>query len=434
MNNNIINTKAIPKVSTSYLLCNIFKIKSNLLVELTKLHDKMGDVFGIQADNLKCFIRRPDLIKHVLVDNHTSYEKGVGFILFHNIVGQGLLTSDGEKWITERKVLGHEFLKHNQSLNSQIIHEELEKFNTKWANENLINLTYDLNELIIRTTCRMIFQYDFTESVDQIRKWFHDYDHYIGIQQRSFIKLPINTPLPYLKRAKEAIVGLRSFAASLMQKKLESPEMNMIKRMKENNFSEESICDNILTFFIAGHESTANSINFTFLLLRDNPKYFDIVKKEISTVKDFSNIDELEKLQYLDLIIKESLRLYPTIPLFPRVAKVDDQLGEYHVKKGDLIALSPWIMHRSEKHWTKPLEFYPERFIELKPEREFIYFPFGLGPRKCIGASISNLQMKKIISYLFSNYSFDITGPSLDKIHHNVSLSPISNVFLKLKK
>ena len=97
--------KEIPKVPFILLLRRLFNLKKNLLNEVENLHGKFGDVYGIQVENLKCFIRRPDLIKYVLVDNHLNYEKGVGFKLFHNIVGFGLLTSDGKKWIKERKVL-----------------------------------------------------------------------------------------------------------------------------------------------------------------------------------------------------------------------------------------------------------------------------------------------------------------------------------------
>jgi cytochrome P450 len=425
--------KEIPKVPFLLLLRRILNLKKNLLNEVESLHEQFGDVYGIQVENLKCFIRRPDLIKYVLVDNHLNYEKGVGFKLFHGLIGFGLLTSDSKKWIKERKVLNFEFTRQNQDTNFSIVEDELQKFKARWDNDNKINLTESINELTIHTITKILFNIDFDYNLNDIRKWFLDYDSYIGKQQKSFVKLPLWIPLPYLIKAKAAREGLRGFAKNIMNDCLTSPSANMIKRMKENSFDETTICDHILTFFIAGHETTANSINFTFMLLRDNPKYIEHLKQEFSPLPIDVDRQTLESQVYLDIILKESLRLFPTIPLFPRIAKTEDMLGEYKVKKGDMIAFSPWVMHRTEKYWKNALKFQPERFIDKKFEKDYIYFPFGLGPRKCIGASLSTLQMKKILFYIFKNYNFDITGPDINNFKHNVSLSPSSDVFLSKK-
>jgi cytochrome P450 len=422
--------KKIPEIPFSFLLRRIFRLKKHLLKEIEFLHEVFGSVFGIQVDNLKCFIKRPDLIKQVLVDKHLHYEKGVGFVLFHNVVGFGLLTSDGDKWVKERKVLNFEFQRQNENTSFDIIREELERIQAKSFKKDQANFTQSVNELTVKTICRILFNYEVNDDIWKLRKWFHDYDYFFGKQQKSFIKFPLWVPLPYILRAKASIRGLRGFAQKVLAEKIKSDDMNMIKRMKEAGFDDQNICDHILTFFIAGHETTANSMNFTMLLLRDHPEYIEKLKQEVRGVEGEINKDSVGNLQYLDIIIKESLRLYPTIPLFPRIAKDDDTLGEYEIKKGDMIAFSPWIMHRSSEFWEDPLKFYPERFIDKKFEKDFIYFPFGGGPRKCIGAALSTLQMKEIFFYLFKQYDFDIQGPVTTHFTHNVSLAPKGDVML----
>lgn len=243
--------------------------------------------------------------------------------------------------------------------------------------------------------------------------------------------MPLYLPLPYLSRARAAIKGLRNFSLIIKNACLDATDQNMIKRMHEAGFNEETICDHILTFFIAGHETTANSINFTFLLLRDNRKELGLLLEEIKSVPVKNRLD-LENLELLDQVIKESLRLFPTIPLFPRIAIEDDILGDFKIKKGDMIAFSPWIIHRSEDFWDSPLEFQPSRFKNQNYEKEFIYFPFGAGPRKCIGATMSTMQMKMIISFIFKNYQFLIDGPETNDFNHNVSLSPSRDIYLNL--
>lgn len=420
-------SKKIQKVPFSHVVRRIFSIKKNLLNEIESFHEIYGDVFGIEVDNLKCFIRRPDLIKQVLVEDHMNYEKSVGFRLFQNVIGLGLLTSDGDKWIKERKVLNLEFTRHNQENVAKVVQEKLEKLKSEWDKKESINFTKEMNELTMETICRILFNYELTDEKEEIRTWFKDYDSFIGRQQKSFIKLPLWFPLPHLIRAKKAVIGLRSFAKRLMDESLSSEEPNMIKRMKENGFSNNTICDHILTFFIAGHETTANSINFTLLLLRDNPLVMEKLVDEINGASS----DQATELEYLDLVIKESLRLFPTIPLFPRIVKKDNQLGEFEVQQGDMIAFSPWIMHRCSKYWENPKLFQPERFIGKNPEREFIYFPFGGGPRKCIGAALSSYQMKNILFFILKNYNFSIDGPVTEDFNHNVSLSPARDIYLK---
>lgn len=423
--------KKIPKVPFIFLLRRIFNLKKHLLNEIEYLHTIYGNVFGIQVENLKCFIKDPNLIKQVLVQKHLNYEKGVGFKTFQNVIGFGLLTSDGNKWSTERKVLNKEFSNQSQDNNYEIIQNELNTLKKKWDKSDRINLTQSLNELTIKTICKILFNYNFEGSIKELRQWFHDYDHYIGKQQKSFIKLSLSLPIPYLMRAKAAIKGLRNFSLLLKQECLESTSPNMIKRMHEAGFDDKTICDHILTFFIAGHETTANSINFTFLLLRDNQKERELLQKEIDS-NSVNNREQLYQLTHLDNIIKESLRLYPTIPLFPRIAKEDDTLGDYKIHRGDMIVFSPWIMHRSELFWEKPLDFIPQRFENNNFEKDFIYFPFGGGPRKCIGATMSTMQMKMIIHFIFKNYSFKIEGPYTNNFTHNVSLAPSGDIYLNL--
>tara|TARA_B110001454_G_C12723218_1_gene435901 strand:- start:18316 stop:19620 length:1305 start_codon:yes stop_codon:yes gene_type:complete len=424
--------RPIRKVPFLQILLHFFSIKSHLLVQLEKFHGQYGDVFAIQADNLKCFIKRPDMIKRVLMDNHMNYEKSVGFKNFHVLLGKGLLTSDGAKWMGDRKVLNTEFSGISRADNIKIANEEYQSMRSKWVVGQEINFSKAVYELVVHTVCREIFRIKFPSSLDEFKVAFIDFDRYLSYQQRSLIKFPFWFPHPVLIRANRAKNKLRKIAEDIVNAALDEPTPNMIKTMLQNNFPRENILDHILTFFIAGHETTVNSLLFTMLLLRDNPVAWTKLKNEIDQAPANPDPDTLDKLEYLDCVIKESLRLFPTIPLFPRVAKEDDQLGEFQIRKGDTVALSPWLVHRSENLWPDALKFKPERFIGKRYEQEYIYFPFALGPRKCIGAALSSLNMKIFIFLLFKNNDFKITGPKTEDYIHNVSLAPASDLNLFL--
>lgn len=424
--------RVINKVPMSQILKRFRSIKNQLLVELERFHGQYGDVFAIQADNLKCFIRRPDLIKRVLMDNHTNYEKSVGFKHFHVLLGKGLLTSDGPKWLGDRKVLNTEFSGISRADNIKIATEEYRRMRATWKPGQNINLSKAIYELVVRTVCREVFRIPFPASLDDFKSAFIDFDKYLSYQQRSLVKFPFWFPHPVLIKANLAKNKLRQMAQKIVDTALAEPSPNMIKTMLQNNFDRENILDHILTFFIAGHETTVNSLLFTLLLLRDNPAAMTKLKNEISRCPDNPDADTLDKLEYLDCVIKESLRLFPTIPLFPRVAKADDTLGEYQIRKGDTVALSPWLMHRSEAYWPEALKFKPERFVGKRFEQEYIYFPFALGPRKCIGAALSSLNMKIFIFLLLKYNDFTITGPKTEDYIHNVSLAPAGDLNLFL--
>jgi cytochrome P450 len=293
-----------------------------------------------------------------------------------------------------------------------------------------MNLTECLNYYFIHLVWVEIFNFPFEDSLEELKRYFREYDTFITNQQKALIKFPYWMPIPYFKRAMNAKDELRLFAKRALSKTQEGSLTNFISVMKMGHYPEDQIIDQILTAFIGGNESSYNSTQFTFLLLRDHPEFLSKLVTEISVNPNLTNFTDIDALPYLDAVIKESLRLYPTIPLFPRVAKSEDQLDDYILQKGDMIAMSPWTMHRAEKYWPKALEFKPERFFEKNFEREFIYFPFALGPRKCIGAAMATVNMKTFIYHLIQDYTFSIGGPSLKNIIHKVSLVPAGDLSL----
>jgi cytochrome P450 len=416
------------------LLLRLKQLKKDTIAEVSKLHDEYGEIFCVPRSGTQTvMLKNPSHIKHVLIDNYTNYEKGMAFSTFHPLVKKGLLTIDGKRWVSDRKVIKPEFLSQSFEGHQKYIFSELDELVNRWSKREEVNFTDEICEFILKGICKILFQYDLDWNCDDIRSWLEDYTNFVGRQQSNIIKIPYGAPVPYIIKARSAAAKLTEFAQHIINTQMQRPGENMIKRMKQADFTEEEMRHHIITLFVAGHDTTANTLNFLFLLLRDHPQQFSELKEKIRNTSGEVTNQELSQIDLLNNIIKETLRLYPAVPVFARMVKEDDLIsGQYIVKAKDMIAISPWAVHRSESYWKNALEFRPERFQGLDLSKNYHFFPFGFGPRKCIGSELSFFEMRAIVFTILRHFDFSITGQKdREKYKHNISLSPLKDVFLK---
>ncbi len=421
----------IHEISLSSLLSRVFKIKKELIKEAKKLHDQYGDIIRVNHLGLDTYlISDPKLIKHILIDNYKNYEKGKAFITFHHLVKNGLLTSDGKKWANDRKVIFPNFMKKRIVDHEEIIFQVLK--DSKIEEKNEINLSELTREIVIKIISKILFNYSVDDNLQNIRSWINDYTAYIGAQQRGFIKFPIWVPLPKVIKAKKAAARLKTFAKKIFELK-KCEDGNMLQRMNLSGIPESDILDHIITLFIAGHDTTINTILFLFYLLNENPTYLEKIKYEVNQLPKNASLEQIEKLEWLNNCLNETFRLFPGIPIFARIAKEDDQItNDFKVNKGAMMAILPWAVHRNNNYWDKPLIFLPERFKDKSQIEKNKFIPFGLGPRKCIGADLSLVKMRHILFYIFRNIEFDIySNSSSSDFEHDISVSPNKDIFLK---
>jgi cytochrome P450 len=263
------------------------------------------------------------------------------------------------------------------------------------------------------------------------------------------IQVLLNMPLiPLTARGRRGRRGqqyLRHTLGALVRERLEpgAPEdfvTNVIRALMERFPEEEAIelaVDNAATFYLAGHETTANTTTWTLYLLSEQPELQDRASAEAEAALS-GGIDAglPDRLPLLRAILEESLRLYPPVPRFDREAVAADLLGEHEIKPGELVSIWPWIIHRHHKLWERPDTFDPERFAaDSKEERHrFQYIPFGGGPRTCVGARLATAEALTILAIWLSQWRFKPAPGRSVQVSGMVTLRPKGGLPLLLER
>ncbi len=410
---------SIPIVSFSKVLKNASRILKNPLPFHHENFEKHGDIFRVQLGfgHSVIFTRDAGLAKHTLQKQHKNYHKSpLQSKDLAKYVGEGLLTANGEKWLKQRRLIQPAF--HKKKLEEiigtiqSVIKEELSLIQP----DKTINVFPLMNDLAFKVVAKSLFSYTDTGNtitrlqfitqeaqktlIKEIRQpykrwWFH-----LSGKIRSTLKL-----------TQEARDILNDIIEE--RKKSNKSYNDLLDMLLESRYEDggamnnEQLIDEILILFTAGHETTSNALTFTLLLLAFHPEIQEKVYKEVSeSTEDMPPMEQVTKHQYTKQCIEESMRLYPPAYFSDRVAINDDQYDDLTLKKGTTILISFFEIHRHKSHWVNPLVFNPDRFDPNIDKKEYSdwYFPFGAGPRMCIGNNFAMSEMILAVGELIKKY------------------------------
>ena len=356
-----------------------------------------GDAFSVFSPvtngNIYVF-SNPDHVRHVLVDNHHNYTKGIGIERVGILLGNGIMVSEGELWRRQRKMIQPAFhrdviadmLPHIRTANLQLIDQW-----TASADKNQeINLTQDMSDVTLSIVLRAIFSDDLETIIS-----LHGSNPFamltgeternltFAYKFRSLGKLIMNCVEQRRSRTHE-YADLLAMLLAARDRKSGEP------------MSDKQLLDEIMTLIIAGHETTASALNWMWYLLSQNPDAERNLHAEIDALDGSpATADDILHLKFTRQIIEETLRLYPPGWLLTRRAINADTIGGYAIAPGTDVFISPYLVHRHPKFWDRPEQFDPQRFAPGSTARRnrFAYLPFALGPRACIGEHFAMLEM-----------------------------------------
>jgi cytochrome P450 len=386
------------------------------LDRMRELFERHGDLYRVYAPGRKSHtwvINHPDDVKRVLVSNHRNYTKGIGLDRVKILLGNGLMTSEGEFWRRQRYMMQPSFHRRVVTEFALIIAEAnarlLERWDARASSGEPVNLTDDMSELTLDVVLRSVFGADFERLSQQIGG--NPFDVVTKEQAR-------NLQFAYKFRSLTKLVG------QLVQRRREGQEehfdyigMLMNARDKETGdaMSDRALIDEVLTLVVAGHETTASSLNWTWYLLATHPQVESRMHAELDAAPEMEtpSLTEMEALAYTHQVIDEALRLYPPGWVLSRRTIGADKLGGFEIPAGTDVLLSPYLLHRHPRYWKEPDSFRPERFdAEHEAERpRFAYMPFAAGPRHCIGETFALYEMLMHLYKVARRYRLDYVPP-----------------------
>jgi len=365
------------------------------MIELFARHGDTYRVFVPQRGSYTYVIHHPDDVKRVLVSNHKNYTKGVGLDRVRILLGKGIMTSEGELWKRQRYMMQPFFHRRVITEFASLIGAANERFIARWealaARGELINLTDEMSELTLEIVLRSIFSSDLDRlSAQPGGNPFEVVTKESGRNLQFAYKFRSLTKLVAELIARRRGEGREHF---------DYLGMLMQARDKDSGdaMPERELIDEVMTLIVAGHETTASGLNWTWYLLSQHPQVLARLHAEIDAAPEIAapSLAQMEELSYAQQVVNEALRLYPPGWLLSRRTLEPDVLGGYPVPANTNVLLPLYLLHRHPRFWSEPESFRPERFdSEHEAERpRFAYMPFAAGPRHCIGETFALYEM-----------------------------------------
>ncbi|HEU4626278.1 MAG TPA: cytochrome P450 [Steroidobacteraceae bacterium] len=409
------------------------------LERMQELFARYGDIYRVYAPGRKSYtyvINHPDDVKRVLVSNHRNYTKGVGLDRVKILLGNGIMTSEGEFWKRQRYMMQPMFHRRVITGFAQTIAAANDRLITKWeaqaARGELVNVTDDMSELTLEIVLRSIFGPDLDRLASQT-----------GGNPFDVVTKDTARNLQFAYKFRQ----LGKVIADLVKRRRENREehpdflgMLMNARDKETGegMSERELIDEVMTLVVAGHETTASALNWTWYLLSQHPEADAKLAEELAAtpVIDAPSLAEMEALGYTHRVIDEALRLYPPGWILSRRTIGPDVLAGYEIPAGTSVMLSPYILHRHPKFWKEPDAFRPERFDkEHEAERpRFAYMPFAAGPRHCIGESLALYEMLMHLYKVARRYRLTYATDRPIELEAQINLRTKHPLYMKLER
>ena len=368
------------------------------LERMIELFARHGDTYRVYVPARRSYtyvIHHPDDVKRVLVSNHRNYTKGVGLDRVKILLGRGIMTSEGELWKRQRYMMQPLFHRRVVTTFAEVIAQSNDRWIARWEGlarrGELINLTDEMSALTLEIVLRSIFGRDLDRLSQQL-----------GGNPFEVVTREQSRDLQFAYKFR----SLTKLVAQLIAQRRDTAEehfdyvaMLMNARDKESGapMGERELIDEIMTLVVAGHETTASGLNWTWYLISQHPQIEARLHAEIAAAAELPSpsLAEMEGLRFTRQVIDEALRLYPPGWVLSRRTVNADSLGGYPVPPGTNVLLPLYLLHRHPNFWKNPETFDPDRFApEHEAERpRFAYMPFAAGPRHCIGETFALYEM-----------------------------------------
>jgi cytochrome P450 len=386
-------------------------------------------------------ISDPEAIHEILVTKADKFQKDIITHELSRLLGQGLLTAEGDLWRRHRKIAAPTLQKKQIASYAETMSAFTRRHMDAWQGGDIRELHHDMMNLTMEIVVKTLFNLDPGPELEVVGKSVDKSMHYFHLMTHTPWRfVPEALPMPARTEFQEAVKILDVIIYDLIEKRKGATEGNdlLVRLMMARDEDGEPLSpiqlrDEVITMFLAGHETTALTVSYTWLLLMKNPDIKKRLFEEVDSVlgSRLATDDDVKELPYLTAIIKESLRLFPPAWIIGRDAKEDVEIGPWKVKKGTQVLVSQMVMHSREDIWGDPEVFRPERWLEPDFEKSlprYAYMPFGGGARVCIGNHFAMMEAILIMATMAQSIDLDLKMTQPLKVQPAVTMRPITPI------
>lgn len=405
---------------------------------------KYGDIVPCRLLHERLFfLRHPDYIQYVLRDNSKNFIKQtLVYKMLKPLLGTGLLLSEGTFWLRQRRIAQPSF--HRERIASfaatmtEATEEMLQRWDTPAGQGTPIDVAQEMMALTFRIVTETLLSKNMSHVTSTVGRSLTLVLEDIQRRWNSFVPIPLAIPTPQNLRIRKALRDLKKSAADIIEDHHRFPGhyadlLSMLMEAKDEETGEKmndaQLLDEVVNIMLAGYETTSNALTWTFYLLSQNPDAEQKLSDELKRVLSgrTPTVDDLAKLPYTEMVVKEAMRLYPPVWWLDRRVVEDDEIGGVRIPKNSVVILSPYMMHHHPVFWKNPEKFDPERFTPENVSRmhPFSYLPFSHGPRQCIGNNFAMMESRLVLATIAQRYRLELAP--------GTSVEPTPAVVLKPK-
>jgi len=407
---------------------------------LKSVTSEYPDICRIKSANRKndsYLVNNPDFIKHILVKNYQNYNKGVGFDRVKMLLGNGIIVSDGPFWRRQRRMMQPSFTRKVMAKLSNQIQFCNQKLFQDWSEKAQHSQTIDITQVASELSLEIVLRAILSD----------DYD--ILIQQENgnpfdFLTKDFTRDIKVVLKFREAaklLLNIINFRQKQQPDRVDFLAMFMQSRDKETDaaMTNKELLDELMTLIIAGHETSAITLNWCWYFISQNPAVEQKLHQEVDNNVNPGNtpeFDQLDNLPYIKQIVDETLRYYPPVWMFSRKAIHDDYYGEYFVAAGTDIFITPYFLHRHPDYWRNAEIFDPERFSQesIKSQHKNAYIPFSAGPRRCIGDFFATIEMQIHIGLMARSFRLEYIPGKEIELEPDINLRTKNPILMTITK
>ena len=409
------------------------------LAFLTGVADQYGDIANFRLGGLDVFfVRHPDYIREVLITQRASFTMTSLRAKINAVVGEGLFTSRGELHARQRRLIQPVFRKSRIEAYAGQMAELSLRMREQWRPGGVIDITSEMMKLTMLIAAQALFDHDIGEDTQKVSRNIGTVLEFFTRLSSPFLKLSLRLPLPSSLRFKKAVRDLDVVIYRMIERRKRAAGagtdlLSLLMQAKDDQtnvyMTEKQLRDEVLTLLIAGHETTANVLAWTFYLLAQRPDADQQLHAEARAVlggRAAFTAADIDRLAYARMVMQEGLRLYPPGWFIGREAQTDVKLGDYTVPKGAVVMMSQYVMHRDARFFGEPERFKPERWEGGFQDRlpRGAYFPFSAGDRHCIGEGFAWQEALLVLATLVERWKFELVPGQHIRPRPSVTLRP----------
>jgi cytochrome P450 len=362
----------------------------------------------------------PEHIEDALVTNYRGFIKAAPLRAHRRLFGNGLLTNEGDSWLQQRRLVQPAFHQDRIAAYGEVMVAYTERLLATWQEGDTRDVHADMKRLTMAIVTKTLFNADVAgEGKDvgaAIETAMEQHTVWRGLARL----IPEAMPTPTNMRYQRAVQRLDKIIYTIISKRRASGEdagdlLSMLLHARDedgNQMSDQQLRDEALTLFLAGYDTPALALSWVWYLLSQHPTVEDKLVAELQTVLGgrAPNVADVSQLSYTEMVVRESMRLYPPAWIISREARQDCEIAGYRVCAGTQLIISQWVMHRDPRYFDAPEEFRPERWANglVKRLPKCVYFPFGSGPRVCIGNSFAMMETVLLLATIAQKFHLSL--------------------------